>query len=179
MYRFALVAILLFAGCELPKGGDTTPEDVAHVAVSLGKTVAIEVSPQPAPDVKPDNGKCDNCDGSGWLGDSRVFTPCPVCNADGKKPRVAAEPIVAKEEKPTVGIVEIYTFDGCVKCDEWKLIEQPKLEKAGWRIEPKTMEEGKRFGFTIAPSFHVKDSRKEFFYSGYMSVADFNKEYNK
>jgi DnaJ-class molecular chaperone len=38
-----------------------------------------EIAPTPASD------KCDNCDGTGKIGDGRIALPCPVCKGTGKK----------------------------------------------------------------------------------------------
>jgi DnaJ-class molecular chaperone len=38
-----------------------------------------EIAPTPASD------KCDNCDGTGKIGDGRIVLPCPVCKGTGKK----------------------------------------------------------------------------------------------
>ena len=48
-------------------------------------SAAFNVSPGPAP-----SGECDNCNGTGKLGDGTVSVTCPVCNGTGKKPAATA-----------------------------------------------------------------------------------------
>jgi DnaJ-class molecular chaperone len=38
-----------------------------------------EIAPTPASD------KCDNCDGTGKIGDGRIVIECPACKGTGKK----------------------------------------------------------------------------------------------
>jgi DnaJ-class molecular chaperone len=49
--------------------------ETACMAVQLGQ----QMTPAPASD------KCENCDGTGKLGDGRIVTVCPVCKGTGKK----------------------------------------------------------------------------------------------
>lgn len=48
-------------------------------------------APTPAPVPAP-SGECDNCNGTGKLGDGTVFVPCPVCGGDGIKGNAPAQP---------------------------------------------------------------------------------------
>ena len=50
--------------------------ETARMSVKLGQ----EMKPAPASD------KCDNCDGTGKIGDGRIVMTCPVCKGTGKKP---------------------------------------------------------------------------------------------
>lgn len=114
--RWGVVALLLvslaIAGCSRTDWGDqkaasinvsdkTLAEAEASAIVGYAAALARRASvsdsnyypsdgdkPTPAPP-KPGpgpNGVCENCDGHNWIGDGRPRTPCPVCNADGKKP---------------------------------------------------------------------------------------------
>lgn len=49
--------------------------ETARMAVKLGQ----EMKPAPASD------KCENCDGTGKIGDGRIVMTCPVCKGTGKK----------------------------------------------------------------------------------------------
>ena len=53
--------------------------------------VAREAPPLKVPSpYKPDQGDtCDECGGTGKLGDGRVFVTCQTCNGTGKKPAAA------------------------------------------------------------------------------------------
>lgn len=75
---------VIYCGCggprlDVPEPGTYSP----LVAVSLG-VAASETVPAPAPTPTPDAGKCDNCNGTGRLGDGTVSVPCPVCGGDGR-----------------------------------------------------------------------------------------------
>lgn len=55
--------------------------------LQLITAAAAATAPQPAPGPAPTpspGGRCDNCDGTGRLGDGTVSVPCPVCGGDGK-----------------------------------------------------------------------------------------------
>jgi DnaJ-class molecular chaperone len=45
--------------------------------------MAVRLSQEMAP--APASDKCQNCDGTGKLGDGRIVTVCPVCKGTGKK----------------------------------------------------------------------------------------------
>jgi DnaJ-class molecular chaperone len=51
--------------------------ETARMVVQLRQ----EIAPAPASD------KCENCGGTGKLGDGRIVTKCPVCDGTGKKPK--------------------------------------------------------------------------------------------
>ena len=84
MKTAALVTGVMLMG--VPGCVDTPPVDrpdivadmaceTARMAVQLGQ----QMTPAPASD------KCENCDGTGKLGDGRIVTVCPVCKGTGKK----------------------------------------------------------------------------------------------
>ena len=50
------------------------------IEASAGAVTATAVSP----DVTPSNGECENCNGTGKVGDGTVFVICPVCDGTGK-----------------------------------------------------------------------------------------------
>lgn len=83
---------VLYCGCggtrlDVPEPGTYSP----LIAVSLGIT-ASESNPSPAPNPTPaPSGKCENCNGTGRLGDGTVSVPCPVCGGDGKIESTADE----------------------------------------------------------------------------------------
>lgn len=94
MNRYSLILILL-VGCTAP-----APEPIDFVpaiSVAVGVAEATKgATPAPAP--TPTKGTCDNCGGSGKVGDGTIFVPCAVCGGDGKIEAVApAEtPLVEK-----------------------------------------------------------------------------------
>ena len=83
MTRWLVVFVVVFSGCVL-----SLPNDDG-VAADLACETAREVvrlrrmmPPAPASDT------CENCDGTGKLGDGRIVTVCPVCKGTGKKPAI-------------------------------------------------------------------------------------------
>ena len=78
--RFLLCFIVVLAGCiaTLPDDPSVTADlacETARMVVQLRQ----EIAPTPASD------KCENCDGTGKLGDGRIVTVCPICKGTGKK----------------------------------------------------------------------------------------------
>jgi len=47
--------------------------------------VALRTKKTPAPITPSD--KCDNCNGTGKVGDGLVSVVCPICDGTGKKPK--------------------------------------------------------------------------------------------
>lgn len=67
-------------------------------------SIAIEQSANPQPQPQP-SGDCENCNGTGRLGDGRVSVPCPVCGGDGKldgdqDPEPEIEPVIEPQPEP-------------------------------------------------------------------------------
>lgn len=82
--RYLTLLVLILAGCPQPAPGPQSAAidyELAHVSVTFAQ-ISTQSSPTPAP--KPSE-KCDNCRDVGWVGDGRVFEPCPVCNENNKK----------------------------------------------------------------------------------------------
>lgn len=71
MTRTVLALLLL---CTPTQAG----EYLAGIAIAAGATAGEHPQPKPPSDV------CDNCNGTGKLGDGTVSVPCPVCGGDGK-----------------------------------------------------------------------------------------------
>ena len=76
----------------------TPPALSLHEECRLGAWLALHVAHEapplkvPSPD-KPDQGDtCDECGGTGKLGDGTVFVKCGACNGTGKKPAAAFDP---------------------------------------------------------------------------------------
>jgi len=78
--RFLVCLVVVLIGCVA-----TLPDDHGVSADMACETARIvtqlrqEIAPTPASD------KCDNCDGTGKIGDGRIVLECPVCKGTGKK----------------------------------------------------------------------------------------------
>ncbi len=89
------LALILILGC--------TPKPVAEdflpvQAVAVGIAEATNEQPAPAPTPKP--GKCENCNGTGRLGDGTVSVDCPEC-VDGVVGQKPATPPIVEVKAPT------------------------------------------------------------------------------
>lgn len=81
MSRLHLLAVVLLAGCG--QAAIDRPDIVADLAcetAAMAVRLAAEMPPAPKTDT------CENCDGTGKLGDGRITTTCPICKGTGKKP---------------------------------------------------------------------------------------------
>jgi len=77
--RILLLALL--AGCVSAAAIDR-PDIAADLACETAR-MAVRLSQEIAP--APRSDRCDNCDGTGKLGDGRIVTVCPVCKGTGKR----------------------------------------------------------------------------------------------
>lgn len=66
--RYAAILLAFATGC-------SDKENLQPFVAAAGAYSLLDVEPAPAP--KPD--VCENCGGSGVVGDGRVSVPCPVC----------------------------------------------------------------------------------------------------
>ena len=93
--RYALL-LALVAGCLNAAAVDRADIvadlacETARMAVGLGQ----EMAPAPASD------KCDNCDGTGKIGDGRIVMTCPVCKGTGKRAKSVLAPCTSGSCKP-------------------------------------------------------------------------------
>lgn len=88
--RWVVVFAVMFVGCvaSMPDD-DTMTADLACETARQAVQLRHMIKPSPA----PASDACDNCDGTGTLGDGRIKVKCPACNGTGKKPKPAAAPI--------------------------------------------------------------------------------------
>jgi hypothetical protein len=61
-------------------------------ALISAAALATRPSPSPTPTPAPSD-VCENCNGTGKLGDGTVFVPCPICGGDGRLNNAASSPL--------------------------------------------------------------------------------------
>jgi hypothetical protein len=69
----------------------------------------------------------------------------------------ATKKVEAKKE------IVIFTRANCPPCDRWKRIEQPKFERAGWKVAYCD-----RHDFAITPHFLIEENGKQYENKGYL-----------
>ena len=78
--RFLLAFSVVLVGCVATLPGDNgVTADLACETARMVVQLRHEIAPSPASD------KCDNCDGTGKIGDGRIVMPCPICKGTGRK----------------------------------------------------------------------------------------------
>lgn len=81
-----IIALIFVVGCDV---APVNSRDAKAIACGVLATNSLDSAPSPTPTPnpapKPGPTKCDNCNGTGRVGDGRVFVPCPVCGGDGIK----------------------------------------------------------------------------------------------
>lgn len=78
MRHAVLLMLVAAAGCRQDQQLDLVPE-----VATAGYAALLEPSPPVPPPPAPTPAKCRNCGGTGYVGDGRVKTPCPVCKPSG------------------------------------------------------------------------------------------------
>lgn len=88
MLRWLVVFVIASIGCvaSLP----TDPGISADLAVETARMVIASRAAPPAP--TPDAGRCENCNGTGKIGDGRIVMTCPECNGTGKQAKSVLHP---------------------------------------------------------------------------------------
>lgn len=84
MTRWLLAFTVVIAGCVA-----TLPDDdgiTADLACEAARAV-VQMRQSMPPSPAPASDQCDNCNGTGKIGDGRIVMPCPVCKGTGKKPK--------------------------------------------------------------------------------------------
>lgn len=106
-----LISVLLtfVIGCDTPQSHVVDYKPTASAAITLA-VLRKPVNPDPSP--APDAGdKCQDCNGTGKVGDGTVFVKCKACNGTGK---IGSAPVDATVEKaPVVDQVAEVCQSGC------------------------------------------------------------------
>ena len=81
--RWLIVLVVLVVGCvaTLPSDDVTVSADLAAEAARMVVQLRSEIRPSPT----PARDKCENCNGTGKIGDGRIVHQCPACGGTGKK----------------------------------------------------------------------------------------------
>jgi hypothetical protein len=79
--RWILLLSLVLVGCVATVPDDPTIS--ADLAVETARAVLAARKPPPAPAPAP-GGRCQNCDGRGYVGDGTIRVKCQPCNGTGK-----------------------------------------------------------------------------------------------
>lgn len=78
--RFLICFVVVLIGCVATLPDDhSVSADMACETARMVTQLRQEIAPTPASD------KCDNCDGTGKIGDGRIVIECPACKGTGKK----------------------------------------------------------------------------------------------
>ena len=81
--RFLVAFSIVLVGCVM-----TLPADDAALTADIATETAralVQSRAKPDPAPQPVGDKCENCNGTGKVGDGRVFVKCPVCDGTGKR----------------------------------------------------------------------------------------------
>lgn len=80
--RFLMCLLVVTLGCVVSIPSDhTLSADLACETARIVVQLRQEIAPTPTGD------QCDNCGGTGTLGDGRIAVKCPACDGTGKKPK--------------------------------------------------------------------------------------------
>jgi hypothetical protein len=81
--RWLVVYTVVLVGCvaSLPSDDAAITADLAAETAREMIRLRHEVAPTPVPPAP--GGKCENCDGRGFVGDGTVRVPCQPCGGDG------------------------------------------------------------------------------------------------
>lgn len=90
---FVLLLLLAYSPCYCYAW---TGREWLGVIEAVAGTVVLRASDTPSSDI------CENCNGTGELGDGVVSVKCPVCDGTGKPATIKADPIHPRMEAPAV-----------------------------------------------------------------------------
>jgi len=80
--RFLIALLVVMVGCvaSLPSDNGITA-DIACETARMVVQLREQIPPTPVSDA------CENCNGTGKIGDGKIVMTCPACGGTGKKPK--------------------------------------------------------------------------------------------
>ena len=81
--RFLVAFSLVMVGCVMTLPADDSTLTAELAAETARAIVQMRATPSPTPE--PVGDKCENCNGTGKVGDGTVFVKCPECDGTGKR----------------------------------------------------------------------------------------------
>lgn len=146
LWWWKLTGLIVLAGCSSSIGpaGDDYPHKERAVAEIALASVGAD-----APDVAPDGklGKCEQCNGTGEVGDGSTFTKCMKCGGDGRIDendlRQGSAPAVGAglsdgEDTPAEvpGTITLHITDVTKRGwpEQWWMEYEKPLTDAGWDV---------------------------------------------
>lgn len=81
--RLVFILAMVLAGCV--EAAPLNPSVVADLACEGARLAVLYRNKQPAP--APVSEDCENCNGTGKVGDGRIMSTCQVCGGTGKRPK--------------------------------------------------------------------------------------------
>ena len=83
MQKIIAAIVVLCAGCSL---SPSRPPDLRAWIAVTGAYSLMSPSPAPLPPAPAPGATCENCRGTGRVGDSTVSSVCPICKGSGVTP---------------------------------------------------------------------------------------------
>jgi len=93
--KVLLFVLLLLPACARYSYAWTASEWLGVIEATAG-TAVLKAHDVPSSDI------CENCSGTGKLGDGTVSVKCPVCDGTGKPATMKADPIHPRMDAPAV-----------------------------------------------------------------------------
>ncbi len=162
----AIIAFALTYLSSIAIGQQPTGQSMGWAWALVGAT-GLEQSPAPDPAPSP-SGKCENCNGTGRVGDGVVSAVCQECGGDG----IVGQPPTPTPSRP-LGKVTVTTIPGCPPCERLKKETLPALKQQGYDIGP--VREVSAEGFLgAAPRIEIEYRGRKITYTGFMSADTFH-----
>jgi hypothetical protein len=83
--RLVFLLALVLVGCV--DRGPNDPTIAVDLACEGARVAVLYRLMPPSPSPAPASDACENCNGTGKVGDGRIMNTCQVCKGTGKKPK--------------------------------------------------------------------------------------------